>query len=455
MPRLTPGPRGQPLVGCLPEIRRDPLAFLLELSENYGEVIRVPVLGTSLYLVQHPELVVEVLERGHRRFPREAMPMEALSRVLGDGLLTSEGPRWQRQRRTVQPVFRPGSMLAFVDQVTEVAETMLERWSVLARRGEPVDMAAQMRHFAFLVVGRVFFGTDLTGDMEDFAESVEELHEQMDWRIHEPSLLPLWVPTPANRAFHRHLAVLERVTQELVAAHREEPRDDVLGHLLAAQDPETGAGFTDQEVRDQTMNLLVAGHETTSNGLAWAGALLAEHPEVADHLREEAADVYGTAAPRPEDLEAMTFTRAAFLEALRLYPTAWVLFRSTREATRLGLYLLAPESPVVVSPWVCHRNPRIWPHPARYLPERHLEVPGGRALEGQGEPPRGAFLPFGLGPHACIGAELAMVEARVLFPLMLRRFRLELVGGRPPPAPRISLGPKGKVLVRLEEIQVV
>jgi cytochrome P450 len=442
------------LLGCLLDLRRDPLAFLRDLGEQYGDVVRVPLGLQDIYLLRHPDHVVEVLERGHADFPREAFPLEAMTRVLGQGLLTSEGKLWRQQRRTVQPMFGPETLLEATPLITEIVETMLDGWSAQIQANAPFDLAAQMRHFAFLVVGQVFFSEDLTGDMEEFAESVEILHQQLDRRIHEPSLIPLWAPTRENRAYHHHLGVLNRVIQRLITARRQDPRDDLLGRLVAAQNPKTGEGLDDQQVRDQALNLLVAGHETTSNALAWTCALLAEHSQVAQNLREETRAVYGLGAPTPEKIRQMAYTRAVFLETLRLFPTAWLLFRKARSDSLFEGYRVPAGSLVAISPYLTHRHPDFWDRPEFFDPDRHL--PASQPSPTAKPRPRGAFFPFGLGPHHCIGANLAMIEARILFPLLVRRFHLRLAKGRQPtPAPRVSLGPKDGVWVQLREVQVV
>lgn len=434
---LTPGPRGVPLLGSFPAFARDPLGFLLGSAARYGDVVRFPGL-IDVYLLRRPEHVLEVLEDSSR-FPRMGMAMEVISLVVGDGLITSEGPAWADQRRVAQPLMQDRHLVPALPDIEAQVDALVAQWRGRVGRGEALDVVPEMRRFAFLVFGQLFFSAGLEGPFAEFAAAVDALYVQIQQRLFHPPALPLWIPSPGNREFHRHVATLDRVVLDLIRARREGGGQDLLGRLVQAKDPRTGQPLSDRQVRDQALNLLVLGYETTFNALAFCLGELARRPELARALREAGRvpldDEPGEGDPPLVD--------RVFLETLRLYPTAWILTRSTRDRASFGGYELPAGAYMVLSPYVTHRHPEFWPRAEDFDPDRHLAAAAAAR-------PRGAFLPFGVGPHRCLGARLATLEARALFPRLVEAFDLAPVDGRPMvPAGRLSLEAEDGVWLRV------
>lgn len=441
-----PGPPGHFLFGVLPEIRRDPLRFLVGLAEEHGDVVRAHLGWKPVVLLRHPDDLQQVLERRNRSFPKETDKLAAMRLVLGRGLVGASGKLWQAQRRTMQPLFRMEVLRGFAGDVASLTEAMLSRWDDLARAGTPVDLASEMKRLTFTIAGRVLFSTDLGEDAEDFASAMEVIHQQTGARLFGLGL-PLWVPTPANRAFRGAVATLDRVVYRLIRDQRSrgsDPEGALLARLMAAEDPETGVRFDDSQLRDQVMTLLLAGHETTSHALTWTWHLLHRHPEWAERVREEEARVLSGATPRPEHLDDLSVSRRVFLEGLRLYPTTWMLLRTAGEDCEFRGYRVDAGTMLALSPYVTHRHPEFWPDPERFDPDRFL--PGASETRH-----RFAYLGFGGGPRVCIGADLAVLEARVILPLVLRRFTQTPCPERPVrPRALVSLVAEDGVWVHLE-----
>lgn len=443
--RHAPGRRGNLLWGCAFEIHENPLRFVEALARDHGDLAWARLGWTDAFLASHPDDVRTILEVGMRRFPKGTAPLEAMRLLLGDGLVSAVGKAWARQRRVMQPVFRPEKIAPFARDVHELLAETVDEWGAAADRGQPVDVCASMTRLTLRVAGRALFSTNLGDDAPAFSEALGVMHDQTEDRILTPSPFPLWVPTPANREFRRALGILHGVVERVLGERRRRgpPADgddqDLLDQLLAARDPETGEGFTDVELRDQVLTLLIAGHETTSNALAWALYLLARDPAVADAVAAEEAPPDEVPAPGSSPY----LVDRCFLEALRLYPTTWILMRTCAEATTLRGYEVPVGAMVCVSAWLVHRHPDFWPDPEVFDPSRFVP-------EAEAERHRFAYIPWGAGPRVCIGAGLSRLEARVILRRLVGAFELELVDPEPvPPRPVVMLAPAREIQMRL------
>jgi cytochrome P450 len=438
------------LLGILPNIRHDPLHFLLELAEKYGDVVEAKLGWKPVVLLRHPDDLQQVLERKSRSFPKETDKLAAMRMVLGQGLVGASGPLWQAQRRTMQPLFRAEALASFTPDVVALTEQMLDRWEDQATDEKPLDLSQEMKRLTFTIAGRVLFASDVAGDAEDFARAMEEIHRQTASRLFAPSF-PLWIPTPGNRRFVAAVETMNRVVYRLIEAQRQggggDPEGSLLARLMASIDPETGARFDDNQLRDQVMTLLLAGHETTSHALSWTWHVLTQHPKHAEALRQEANQVFGSASPRPEQVEKLNVARRVFLETLRLYPTTWMLLRTTAEKSAFQGFQVPQGTMLALSPYVTHRHPEFWPDPERFDPDRFLP-------EASEKRHRFAYLAFGGGPRVCIGANLAVLEARLILSLVLRRFAMKADPTQTVrPLALVSLIPRGGVPVTLESLR--
>lgn len=438
---VPPGPRGLPLLGSSLSVQRDTLGFF-DAARTYGDIYRFKLLSPvgilTVHVLSRPEYVRHVL-RDHQANYRKSGAYDRLSAVIGNGLLTSEGDFWRRQRRLAQPAFHRSRLALLGKTMTAATEEMLaQRWEAAARAGTPLDVAEEMTRLTLTIVGRTMLSTDLADRSSEVGQAVRYLLEYTDRRIKAVAVLPESVPTPRNRRFRRSLKILDDLVYTLIDERRGqgEDRGDLLSMLAAARDEETGEAMSERQLRDELMTILIAGHETTAAALSWAWYLLSKHPEVARTMTAELDSVLGGRPPTFDDLPSLPYTGMVFKETLRLYPPGWMIARIAREYDEIGGYAIPKGSRVAVSPYVVHRNPALWENPEGFDPERFAP---GRAT---GRPDY-AYFPFGGGPRKCIGGNFATMEATLVLATVAQRYLPELVPGfRVRPEAAISLRPK-------------
>jgi len=435
-PAIAPGPPGLPLLGNLLAFRRDALELALRASRTFGDVVRFRLGPRIVHLVNHPDYVSHVLQHNQKNYLRSARSASTIALVCGDSLLTSTGAAWLRQRRLVQPAFHPGGLPGFVPLMTEATQQMLGRWHEHAGNGLQLGVDREMSRLTLNIVARTMFGAGVSGDGETVGAAMDVLLEGTFRRIGRVVNLPLWVPTPGNRRFRRARGSLDRVVYRMIDERRRQPDGsaDLLTRLLRASDNETGSGMNGDQLRDQTITLLLSGHETTANALSWALHLVSTHGEVENRLRAELDSVLGGRNPVADDLPKLLYTSMVLYEAMRLYPPIWILERYAAEDDDIGGYRIPAHSTVVVSPFTLHRHKAFWPSPDEFVPERFADV---SVVERQPT----AFLPFGAGPHHCVGSHFALLEARVVLAMVVQAFQLR-------PLPGHVVKPRAEITLR-------
>jgi cytochrome P450 len=447
--RAIPGPRGLPLLGSSLDLLRDPLGTYAQAGRTYGDLVRFvvgpPGRRVVLHMVVEPDLVRQVLaDHGHTK---DMIFYTAAAETLGDALLTSDGERWRRQRRIIQPLFTRQRMAGYVAAMAEEAGALVASWDSAAAAGRPVDLHREMTGYTLRVIGRLLFGADVDAAIGQVGAAFGVLNPYIHRRIVAPVRWPRSWPTPANRRAAQARAALDAVVGQIIDRRRAgtaPEADDLVGRLLAARDPDTGDRLDDTEVREQVLLFLLAGHETTATALTFALHLLGRHPEVQRRVRDEAREVLGDRAPTAADAASLARTTRVVKEALRLYPPLYGIGRRTGADGTVGGYRLPAGSVVLVSPWATHRHPRHWPHPDRFDPDRFVpDREAGRH--------RYAYLPFGAGPRACLGGHFAMLEAVVATAMVVRRHRLATPPGPVPLATGITLRPAAPVPCKLQE----
>ena len=407
-----------------------------------------------------PAHVEHVFIGGHDRY-RKAAHYRLIAAVTGEGLLTNEGEPWVRNRRLIQPIFAKRHLDDLAPHMTAATADFLDRWT-WRPPGDAVDIAAAMSELTLDVVGRALFGSTLSDAAERLRPAVVVgLRTGVAAaRLQLILALPRWMvdlggwllfhlpalPPPLGR-IRKAMHTIDDVVHEIIDARLAEPgagaggganaqHEDLLGLLLAARDPETGAALTRTEVRDEVVTIMLAGHETTANGLAWMWYLLAQHPAARERLQAEVDDVIGDRTPTAADAERLVWTSACFQEAMRLYPPAWVLEREAASDDELDGYRIPKGSTLIFPVWSIHRDPRWWPDPQRFDPTRFL---GERAAQSH----RGAYLPFGAGRRICVGATFAMLEATLIAAMISQRLDLDLVPDAPIiPEATVTLRPR-------------
>ena len=421
------GPRSPFGVREIIRFRRAPLAFVAENARRYGDVVSFPLGRRRAYQVNHPDLVRELLVThgaDHLRGP----VMERARAVMGDGLLTSEEPLHTEQRRKLQPLFHRERIAQYADIVERAARTTASSW----RDGEPIDVRTEMLRSSLDVVGQALFGSDLRDDARRIAQAVNASMLMMDTVIFPWPDQLLRLPFPPMRRFHRGVADLDAIIDRLIGAG--DGAGGVAGWLLQSGD---GPSWR-RQVRDECVTLLLAGHETVANALTFSLLLMAQHPDVAARVADEAAAC--GERPAAERLEQLPYTRAVLAEAMRLYPPVWILARRTRTGSTIGSHEVPSGSVIFASQWVVHRDERFFAEPRRFAPERFLAP----------APARHAYFPFGAGTRQCIGESFAWMEGTLALAEIVRRWRLQLMSDAEPAlTAKVTLRPAAPVIARV------
>lgn len=403
---------------ALRAFRRDPLG-LLERLASLGDVVRLRVPGADAFLLNHPDLVHDVLVTQHRAF-HKGPTIQAAKLLLGESLLTSEGEHHRRQRRLIQPMFAHDRIASYAEAMVRHGERVAAGW----RDAAEIDAHEEMAALTLAVVGETLFGTDVGDDRSRIVTGSLTATLAMFDRVYSPLFrLVIRLPTPSMRRYRRIEADLNGVIDGMIAERRAAGTtgDDLLSHLLRAR--EDGSGMTDRQVRDEALTLFLAGHETTANALAWTWWLLSGHPDAEARLHAELDEVLGGRSPTVGDLPRLPYAEMVVAESIRLRPPAWAIGRRAVAQTRVGDVTIPAGSIVVVSPWLLHHDERWWPEPDAFRPERWAEPKAGR--------PRAGYLPFGGGPRRCIGEPFAWMEAVLLLATIAQRWRLRLVPHHP------------------------
>jgi cytochrome P450 len=420
----------------------DQLGWLRNLADRHGDVVRLKLLGRPWFLVSHPDDIEAVLVKHARAVGRDDYA-EILQRALGLGLLTSDGDLWKRQRRIMAQAFVPKRIQGYAETMTRVTQASIAGW----RHGEVRNLHAEMSRVTMEVVAEVLFGTGVgEADTATVAASMEVINEFFANSPEAILKLPKWVPTPRNRRMTRAVASIDELMFRIIARRRDgEARDDLLGALLAARDDD-GGGMSDKQLRDEAITLFLAGHETTALTLAHTLFLLSRHPDIERRLHAELTEVLGGRAPTAADVKALPFTERVLKESMRLYPPAWVTGREALEDLEIGGHPVPRGAQILLSQWVVHHDPRWFPNPEGFDPDRWLPE-RARNL------PRFAYFPFGGGPRVCIGNHFATMEATLVLAVIMQRWQIELLPGqRLDLAPSVTLRQKGPGLqVRLAE----
>lgn len=408
--------------------------FFVEVEREQSQIAHTRLLRDHVYIINDPDWIVEVfLTRGRDMMKGPAL--QGAKAVLGSGLLTSEGDFHLRQRRLVQPAFHRERIASYAEVMARLAERHQEHWV----DGAQIDMAAEMSALTLAVVGETLFGTDLTGDASEVGEALEGVLNASGTRFFiSPQLLRL--PVPGRRRALEATARLDAVVQRLIDEHRRDgDRGDMLSLLISSQ--EDGVGMHDEQVRDEAMTLVLAGHETTAMTLTWTWMLLSRNPHVREWLYEELDGLAGR-TPGFDDLAALPRSRAVIAEAIRLYPPAWSLGRRLLSDVQLGEWTLPRGAIALSSQFAMQRSPRWWDSPLAFRPERWVDAQGAFSESAPGQP-RGAWFPFGWGNRRCIGEQFAWTEAQLMLATLAQRWDPRLLPGRPvEPQTSLTLRPK-------------
>jgi cytochrome P450 len=448
-----PGPTarwwGLPLLHAM---RRDYLGFCTQLQRSYGDISYMRLGNEHAWDLFSPELVREALITHADELIRWERGIEVFAEVLGQNVLVTEGATWQRQRRMLMAAFTPKRMEGYAALMTSATHEALEALQPTAQQGIPIDIGNFWSGVSMDVILRTLFGPSAREESRAAIEATQTLSaiafQEMFW----PMTLPDWLPLPGKAVKRHAIGVLHNIIHQHIAAHRasalahnpDAPAPDLLTHLMALRDEETGHKLPDSEIFDQCLVSFQAGHETTATALTWWSYLIATHPQAAQRAQEEVLQVVGTGTPGPQHVAALPWLTATLKEAMRLYPPiAAVMTRRTTAPITLGAWHIPKGAMLRITPWVLHRNPQHFAEPDAFKPERFLDNATDIA--------RGAYIPFGLGQRVCLGQHFAMLEMTLLTAMLLQRFTLHAPAGHLPVQPKlnVTLRPQSAITLQL------
>lgn len=443
-----PDPISNPLkfVLELNRINSDSMTYLHGLLDQYGSPVKVTMFGSDTVVFSGPEALQDILVKQASVFIKDSGYTDrqrGLARFVGDGLLTSTGDHWKRQRKLIQPAFHATHIRGYAETMVALTQARLdEQWEDATQ----LDIANEMMHITMQIVARTVLDANVDHDVERIGAAMEAINRFSSGM----SLLPTWVPTPTELAARQALQTLDEIIYGLIRERRQsqnlQEATDLLSILLQSE-YEDGSRMSDEQIRDEITTLILAGHETTANTLNWTWMLLSQNPDVEEKLHEELDSVLAGRAPTLADLKQLPYTEMVIKESMRLYPPAWSVGRVATEDTEVTGYAIKAGTIVVLSFAYEHRSPEHWAQPDRFWPER---------FSPEKEIPRYAYMPFGGGPRVCIGNSFAMMEAQLLLATIAQAYSLRLPTGHEViPVPQITVYPKDGLPMQVRQRQAM
>lgn len=422
------------IVGPL-KLRQDPLGFLSEAAREQAEVTYLGAGPRPIYLINEPALIRYVLHDNHKNYQKSAQ-VKRIKSLFGEGLTTSEGALWQRQRHLILPLFHHKYVTAIAPLITDLTSKWLVQRNSRAEHDPPaMNLAEEMSDLTRDIMMRVLFGNNLSEDLIEVKEALKRAVEYVNHKVRAIADLPWFIPTPKNRLHLRALRVLDAFMQRMIDEHRRRPNGSggLLGMLTDLRGPQGGELMDNQQLRDEAMTMLVAGHTTAAAGLAWICVMLAWNPAVESQLRDELRRVLGRRVPTANDLSQLVYLKRVIQEALRLFPPTWITARTPLAVDKFRGWQIPAHSLLLISPYTTHRCPRFWHEPERFLPERFSGISANRDPY--------TYLPFGRGARACIGQSMAMMQIQLVLATVLKDhcFRLD---------PRAAVVPEADLTLR-------
>jgi cytochrome P450 len=414
---LPPGPKGMFLLGSAQSLAHGWPGHSSNCYREYGDIVFYRFLHVPLCQLTHPDHIEMVLVRNAANF-QKSRDYRALRFILGNGLLTNEGASWQKQRQLIQPAFRHENIAQYTEIMADSTAAHLSRW----KDGEHRDLHHEMAELTLDIVTKSLFGTKLAHDARGIGEEISAVMERFFVLAVLSFLLPDRISAPKTPRLLRSKRNLDKVVTSIIRQRKasKTTANDLLQRLLDAQD-EQGLRMSDEQLREEIMTLFLAGHETTANALTWTWYLLAQNPQVEEALAAELDAVLGGRGPTLADLPRLPYVEMVVKESMRLYPPAWGIGRRALQEFELGGYRIPARTNVLIMQWLTHRDPRFFPDPERFDPERWRDDPVRK-----GKIPRFAYFPFAGGPRVCIGAGFAMMEATLLLATIAQRYRFSL-----------------------------
>jgi cytochrome P450 len=440
--KTIPQVKGDFLLGNLRQMAANPLQAFYDWHRDYGDLVSFRLATRQFYLFSHPKLIEQALIRQSDIFVKIYNPEKhtGIALILGQGLVTSQGDLWQRQRQLMQPVFQRSNVTTLLPLMVTAGSNMLNRWRQLGE-GAHLNLSNEMTRLTLEVITQTMFSTSVLDKIEHISPSLDTLLRYAIKSIVNPLTLPLYVPTPANQKFKLALGTIDDVIYGIIDQRRAAPsgQNDLLDMLLKARDDSSGEKMTDKQIRDEVITIFSAGHETTANLLSWTLYLLARHPDVLARVRQEFDGLLQGRIPNAEDLQQLAYTRAVLSESMRLRPPAGVLLRTVNKDTEVDGYLLKAGRSAIFSIYNLHHHADFWQQPEQFNPDRFL-LPQKRY----------SFIPFGTGERICIGSHFALMESQLLLCMIVQHCDLQLLDPNEVEIEMaVTLRPKGGIPVRI------
>ena len=443
--KTIPGPRGLPLLGVMPEMISDMLGLFTNTAREYGGIAQFKLLNKSYLLVTNPDYVKYILQDNYRNYIR-GRSVETGRVLLGNGLPLTDGDFWLRERRILQPAFHRERLGKLANVITNVIDIFTQDWEAKSRGNEILDLDDEMMRLTLTVIIKSMFSAKIDDKVQSLSHAFNVASKFMLWRSQQMWAPPLSVPIPRNVEYNRALKVLNDTIYPLIEDRRKNLEDDLLGMMLEMRDADTGEGMSDQQARDEVVTIFFAGHETTAATMAWAFYLLSQHPEIEERARAEVKGVLNGRQPAFADLPKFVYLQQVINEVLRLYPAAYLFAREAMVDDQLDGYPIPANTLIFITPFVNHHDPKYWPDPERFDPERFTS-------EQVASRPRHIYYPFGEGPHLCLGNNFALMEMQLILAMTLQRFRLRLIPNHPIAfKPEATLRPRYGMKMTIESI---
>lgn len=440
--RNAPTAPGHPLLGSIPGFLRDPLSTFIEGWTQCGDVVFFRLVGPlDRFLLAHPEHVKYALHDNQDNYPKDPQQIVKFRAFAGQGLTTADPPIWRRQRPLMNPTFEPRHVESFLPAIVETTEETLRRWRILQNHGQGINISEEMFRLSLNIVVRALFTATAGNDADHIVRAGRLVFDRAYQDIKTYYGLPKWLPLPAMRRWREAKRTLDNFAHGLIHRRRSAGAEyhDLLSVLLNARD-EHGENISDEQVRDEIVTMMLAGHTNIGLTLIWTFILLSRHPEIRLRVRDETGGALDGRTPDLESLAKLAYTKMVLKEAMRLYPPVWALARKARNDDVIGGYHIPAGSSIFFSPYITHRHPAFWDNPEGFRPERFESEPRGANSEF-------AFLPFGIGPRRCIGEHLALLATPIVLAMVTQHFRLDL-------APGEIITPEAAVMLRPGDVMM-
>ncbi len=442
--KQVPQVKGHFLIGSLVKFTQDPLQALCDWQQQYGDIVSFNIAKQKFYLFSHPEFVEQGAIKQSKNFVKLYDPKKpsGLALLLGQGLLTSKGELWRRQRRLTQPVFQRSNLALMLPQMQLAGSNMLQRWQQLPP-GKELNLNAEMTELTMEVITQTMFSTSVKDKVKQISGALDTGLRYAAKTMANPLMLPLYIPTPANQKFKKAKNLLMQVIEEMIEQRRSQPglNKDLLEMLINAQDSENGSKMDNRQIADEVITIFTAGHETTATLLTWTLYYLSKNPEILSKLRTELQQQVGDKIPNTDDIQQLTYARAVINESMRIRPPAGFIVRQVEEDCIVNDYSISAGSLAIFNIYGIHHHQAFWQDPEQFQPDRFL-VDQKR---------RFSYMPFGTGERICIGNHFAMLESQLLLSMIIQHFDIELIDSTEVKMEMaVTIRPKGGIPIRIK-----